>query len=538
VPNQTLELQCLVQPFRSGIFDTFTRADTAVALGTCDTGQTWAVETGSGVTYGIFQQKAYCVSGAQQDHGVVLNTLVADQFLASADIIVSAGYTAGVIFRSDGSFSSANKFIARIEIASGQSQIVVRRYVAGSATTLATIITNPQIVEGETATLQVHVFGSTIKIFLNGFLQRELTDANHLTRTRHGLATNTNLTKVFDNFVVGLPGGNPPIQLRANLLNTTTRTIQLRGAVLNTVTQTTQLRGKITPQTIRKIDLRAAVQTRVVILETAGDVMTIDPTTRVTHEDAGDFSVERVVLNGQDAYIWTLDTQFLSSRFANVTLRANIRATTPQTIQLRARLTNQAQQQIQLRARIAPRFFQFIQMRAKIVGPTTRTIQLRANLRATTTRTIQMQARIRRIEFQIDMRANIGNTTAKNLQMRARMTPQTLQQIDLRASITSIVFNTLQMRARIQPETFFHMRARILGVVTTTAEVNYNVAPVITTTLPVQFNAGDGAKVSHVLQMRARIILPIQTTLTVEVNVSSPMPDLPATRPTERIKLV
>lgn len=538
MPIQTIDQQASIQQFRSlgTIFDRFTRANSASTLDSLDSGQTWTVETGSGAVWGISEQQPYVVSGANALSGAVVETNISTAVLIELDVTVTEGHSAGVIYRSDGNHTSGNKWLALLTIVSGAGRLTIQRVSAGSATTVATV-SGLAITEGQVKKLGVHLFADAHKFFLNDSLLHELSDATHQARTKHGIIVTANGTKNLDNFFVREVGANQTIRMRANLQNTVTRTINLRASVLNTVTQTTTARAAITGQTLQRLDMRAKLQTKARVAETAGDDLTGASATRTTHEDHDDFSVDRVVPNNQDAYIWTLDTQFLASREAKFTVRANIRNVTSKAIQLRAKMTSQVLQRIDMRARVAPRLSKTITMRAKIAAAPTKTFTARASVRNTVTRTLDMRARIRRIEFQIDMRASISNLVTQAVQARASITPQQLAKIDMRAAVQQIVTQTTRMRARILPETSLRMRALMLGFVTGSLEVTFDVAQVVTARLPVTFDVSAGVKQSSIVTMRAKIASPRSAELTVEFQVDNPMPSEITTRPTERIKI-
>ena len=529
--TQTIQIQAAVQPFRDYIFDRFSRSNSAVTLDTLDSGQSWAVEAG---TWGVSEQLAYAVSGASASNGAVVETNVATAVLIEVRVTVTAGHDAGLIFRSDG-VATSNKWLATLTITTG-GQLTLKKIVGGSTTTVATI-TGLSIIEGQTVKLGAHLFDSTIKIFIDDVLIREVSDAANQARTKHGIIITANGSKNLDNFFVKLVGGNPTVQILANLLNTTARTLDVKAAVKKTIAQTITSLAALTTQTLQRFSAKAKIQTKANIVETAGDNLTGARPTRVTHEDVGDQNSTRTVANGQDVYIWTLDTQFLSSRFANLTARANIRNTTPRTIQAKGKLTNQQIQMVSVRANILPRFSRTIFIRGKIVGPTTRTFTARANLLARTVRTLDVKARISRIQFPIDVLASIVNTVTRTLEVKAAITPQTLQRIDIKAAIQQVIQKTFTAKARILPDTHLNVRTHILGYVTGSVEVDFNVAQRVTAQVVVSFNAGNLTKTSRVIEMKAKILSPRTASVEVEFNVNNPMPSELTTRPTERVKV-
>ena len=537
MPTATIDSRATVQQFRldGTIFDRFTRANSAVTLDSLDSGETWAVETGSGAVWGVSEQQPYVVSGANTISGAVVETSISTAVLIELNVTVTEGHSAGIIYRSDGNHTAGNKWLALLTIASAAGRLTIQRVSAGVATTIATI-SGLSVAEGGIVKLGVHLFDATQKFFLNDNLLHELSDATHQARTKHGIIVTANGTKNLDNFFVREVGANQTVTMRANLQNTVARAIQLRGAVRNTVPQSTTIRAAVTAQQQQQLSLRASVLARVRLTETAGEDLTQASAGRVTHEDADEFSVDRVVLGGQDAYIWTLDTQFLESHEGKTTLRANIRGVTSRSLTLRAKLTAQQIQGISLRGRIAPRFFKTIFLRARVLAAPSASIQLRASVRKTVTQEFTIRARIRRIEFGNQMRASVSNTVTQTMEMRARITPQEQAKVQLRASIQQLVTKSTTMRARVLPETRLSMRALILGFVTGSTEVTFDVLQQVVARITVSFDVTAGEKKSAIQTMRARIASPRTASVTVEFNVHAPMPDELATRPTERIK--
>lgn len=536
MPVATQEIQGNVQQFRSvgEAFDYFDRANSGSSLGTSRSGHVWAVESGASLVYGISEQVAYCVSGPQANSGAVILSAQADRLLIEARVRASAEYQAGLIFRSNG-VHAGDKWTARLTVVSGLGRLTLTRISAGTPTTIATVDTN-LFDENDQVRLGVTLVGSNIKVWLEDTLLVETTDATHATNQRHGILVSVAGVKALDDFAIRPIGGNPPLLLRANLQNVVERSVQLRASVSNVVPQTTTIRAAVTPQVLGSVNLRASILTHARVTETAGEDLTEAEADRVTHEDTDEFSVDRVVLGGQDAYIWTLDTQFLESHEGHFTIRANIRGVTSQSLTMRAKLTSQQIQGVSLRGRIAPRFFKTMFLRARLLGSPSGSFTTRASVRKVVTQEFTIRARIRRIEFGVQMRASVANTVTQTMEMKASITPQEQAKIQLRASIQQIVTKTTTMRARVMPETRLSMRALILGFVTGSVEVDYDVAQRVVTRLPVTFDVTAGEKKSEPLTMRAFIASPRTASLTVEFNVHQSMPDELTTRPTERVK--
>ncbi len=304
------------------------------------------------------------------------------------------------------------------------------------------------------------------------------------------------------------------------------------------MTVTVAAKASITPQAQRQVSARASIQARTKVLGIVNedDGVLFAATERRSPEGLGENNVARTVLNGQDAYIWELDTQFFSNRSNQGTARANIRATTARTVQVRAKLTNQQLQTVQARARIAPRFAKTVSARAKIVGPSVRTVQVRANLRGTTVRTVTAKARIARIQFSVEVKASIANSVTRTVTAKAALTPQSLQKVDAKAAISNVILKTVSAKARVLPDTRLFARARILGFTSTTLEFTFNVQEAKRADLLFTFNATSGEKHYQVMQARARIQREPDALLTFEFSVNNPMPTGQVTIPTQRLK--
>ena len=537
MPTATQDIQGAIQQFRTtgSIFDFFDRANSAVTLDTSSSGHTWVVETGGAFVYGISEQEAYAVSGASATGGFVFQANQADLLLIECRLQVSSLWTAGIIFRSDGAFTSGNKWIARLTVASGMGRLEVVRVTAGSATTQATVDVDGLFGEGSFVRLGVHLIGSTLKFFANDVLIHERVDATFQANTRHGIVTNTNGLKVFDNFAVRPLGGNPLLQVRANILNTTPRTVQIRAAVRNTVTQTQSMRADITGQVLQTVQMRASLLAHVHIRDVAGEVMTEASPTRITYEGAGFASVLRTVPNNGEVLIWQLDTQFFSGHIVKFSARANIRNRVEKTLSMRALVTDREFRQLSMRASILPRFSKTIRMRAKIQGPITKTISIRSNIRNRVSRAINMRASISRIHFDLQIQARINVVELQTTSMRAKMTDQILAKLDMRANIANRVDRTIQLRARVQPVTFLSMRAQVANAISTTLEVFWNTAEPLRTPLLVSWSAGGMSRASAVISMKARILSPRSATVQVTWRAPQSLPEPPIILPSQRI---
>lgn len=170
------------------VTDSFNRANSAVALGNADTGQTWSALGG---TWGISANQAYFVTGG------TTNSLyaVVDSGLADTTVQVTIAVTdvteePRVVFRA---VDVNNLWIV------STSGVVYKR-VAGSYTSAATF--THTFVNGDI--VSVVLLGNSITAKVNGTTVATVTDSFNATATKHGigqLLLNTNVTR-FDDFSV------------------------------------------------------------------------------------------------------------------------------------------------------------------------------------------------------------------------------------------------------------------------------------------------------------------------------------------------
>lgn len=165
--------------FRSPIIDTFTRADSAVTMGSTETGQAWVTAS----TYGISSNQAY--SPAVLFVSAFVNSGLADCTITVTITNGAAATSNALIFRGDGTDSNWMAFGANVG-----TPLIIYKKVAGSYTTLATGTTT--FAASTSYTLQVILSGSSIVCKVNGATEPNcsITDSTHLTNTRHGFLLN------------------------------------------------------------------------------------------------------------------------------------------------------------------------------------------------------------------------------------------------------------------------------------------------------------------------------------------------------------
>jgi hypothetical protein len=127
------------------------------------------------------------------------------------------------------------------------------------------------------------------------------------------------------------------------------------------------------------------------------------------------------------------------------------------------------------------------------------------------------------------------DTPTQSLQMRANIVGVNTQTLQMRAFIARPEA-TLEMRAHIRGAFTLDMRARILGIVTSSPlAIEYDVLERITERLPIRFEATDKDRNFKAIQMRARIQAAVTAGLAISYDVDYTMPSSCAvTRPTQR----
>lgn len=169
--------------------DAFNRADSAVTMGTADTGQTWTPLSG---TWGIVSNTAYGVTAVDGDVTIV-DTGVTDG-TAYATLTGTSGSTYPCIV---GRGTDNNNYYQVVMMAQGQANIYKK--VAGTVTQLTTV--NDTFANGNT--LGIRCSGTTISYLRNGSVITSVTDSSLTTGTKWGLRTGGGASVVrFDDFMM------------------------------------------------------------------------------------------------------------------------------------------------------------------------------------------------------------------------------------------------------------------------------------------------------------------------------------------------
>jgi len=160
------------------ITDSFNRANSAVTLGTTDTGQMWTAHAG---TWGISSNQAYCVVDAS---GVNFATVpaAADGTLQFT-IPVTGGGSGGSPW---GAFRFTDIDNTLYVQGNGIEALALRKREGAAASTLATG-TIPNLSANDV--VKVVLAGSSIKIYVNDVLDIDTTSAFNQSATRVGLGT-------------------------------------------------------------------------------------------------------------------------------------------------------------------------------------------------------------------------------------------------------------------------------------------------------------------------------------------------------------
>lgn len=539
-PRSTVDARANIRGYRHRVFDTFTRADSSTTLGTADTGQLWAVETGfaAGV-YGISANRPWAVSGAASDGGATLLHGMTEEYIVQSSVRVDPGSRFGLIWRSNGILTpGGQKFYATLFFSGAVSRLVITRQSGVTFTDLYDQPTVPALSADQVVQLKIQAIGNLFTFWIDDIIQTTLTDATHAANTRAGIIIGTNSYSGIDNFGIFDWGATQTGTARCAIRNTVTQTGTARCAIRDVETHTITARTKITTQTLRQCTVKVSILDQV-YEESIDDiaVLTAASPTRQTHDDRDEFSVERTQPDPGDAVIWELSTQFNSATFGTVKAKASIRNIPFATVDALAHITGRQRQQCDARARINPRLIKSVTARAKMIGRTVRSINAKANIQAVIEQTCTVRARIRRIQFECDAQARIRVTSGneKTCSARASMTPQQLQKCTARAAIHQTISNTTTARCRIRVITDAFVRARIVGIITATLEVSYNILGRIDERLAVNYNVSGSSRVYEFTTVQARIRKPVETTLTVTYNVSYNMPEGYVHRPTQRI---
>lgn len=171
--------------------DSFTRADSAVALGTSDSGHLWTAHTG---TWGISGNKGYLVTDSGSNNLATLDSTKADCTVA---VTLSGTFNGGALtFRF---VDTSNFFIAYAD----GNNVTVYQNVATSFTLIGTTA----YIWSAGDVLSVTLSGQNIDAKVNGVSKVTGTSAAHTSATRHGLFTSPSPdpSARWDNFLVTVP---------------------------------------------------------------------------------------------------------------------------------------------------------------------------------------------------------------------------------------------------------------------------------------------------------------------------------------------
>lgn len=148
------------------IQDTFGRADSAVSMGTPDTGAAWSALAG---TWGLSLAQAYLVTGAATSSNFVqsVSKYLSDGVI-QADITLSAvRANAGLAFHI---IDVSNNLRVMLSKTASTDTITLQKRVAGTPTNLAQV-TGAGLALGATYTLKVEFFGGQINVYVGGTIR-------------------------------------------------------------------------------------------------------------------------------------------------------------------------------------------------------------------------------------------------------------------------------------------------------------------------------------------------------------------------------
>jgi hypothetical protein len=178
-------------------YDGFGRAASATAIGTSDTGQVWAALLG---TWGIDgSNRAYLAAHVGEDIAVLTGYVADGDVSATFDTIANGQRLA---FRISSLPATGYKWEGFVVENNGGTNYLVRRYQAGSYTTLGTILITP----ANGHRIKVTLAGSTIQVYINSVLKGTYTDSFNQAATLHGIGTNAAVGAKWDDFGVWAVG--------------------------------------------------------------------------------------------------------------------------------------------------------------------------------------------------------------------------------------------------------------------------------------------------------------------------------------------
>jgi hypothetical protein len=188
VPNSA-QTGSLFRANAQTVTDIFTRADSAVTLGSPTLGAAYTALRG---TWGIATNKGYHTTTAPIDDGVaVIDSGFAD-FIMTCDVTTSGTASktyAGLVFRA---LDASNRW--RVAIRSS-GETFLTKMVAGVNTHIISTFT---FAVSTTYSLKVIALGNAISFYINNTLVSSTTDAFNNTQTSHGLYLNGGAATDFD----------------------------------------------------------------------------------------------------------------------------------------------------------------------------------------------------------------------------------------------------------------------------------------------------------------------------------------------------
>lgn len=216
--------------------DDFTRADSALTLGSAAIGGAWTVgsntDGGTLPVWGISSNQAYLVStGTNVDRHAWLEAGVPDGRLLVTLVTANpeASVKAGLLFRR---VDANNFWMARVN--NSTDQLLLEKRVAGTVTAVQTVAL--VLAAGQTIALQVVADGPLISVLVDGaLLVDEYADADLQLGTKHGIAANnTTGNPRFDSFSFDTLGGGG-VSASVAARGSVVATVAPRGSITATV---------------------------------------------------------------------------------------------------------------------------------------------------------------------------------------------------------------------------------------------------------------------------------------------------------------
>lgn len=168
------------------VMDTFNRADSALALGTADTGQVWTNNSG---ILGISSNKVYMPSGSS-----AIATLDSKQSKVAVSFVDSgiqeSGFFNGVIAR----YTDTSNYVRAVL---QTTTLFLQRRQAGTTTVLNSVA----VTRNDGDIYKLVADGTTLTVFKNGVNILTVSESFNNSATRQGMIVSTALARM-DNFTV------------------------------------------------------------------------------------------------------------------------------------------------------------------------------------------------------------------------------------------------------------------------------------------------------------------------------------------------